>query len=221
MTDPSPPKQTLLAHLAGVARGLGHEHRLELLELLCQAERNVEALVELTGLHVATVSQHLQQLKRAGLVGTRKQGKFVFYRVADRRVARLLDALRIVAENNVAEIRQLVERYFAGDSDMEGVSRAELLARLERDEITLLDVRPREEYEAGHLPGAINVPVGELQACLDELPADRQIVAYCRGPYCMLSRDAVTLLERHGRQAVRLKTGYPDWTTGPSHAGRA
>ena len=154
------------------------------------------------------VSQHLQQLKRGGLVVARKEGKHVYYRVADDNVTHLLDALRAVAEKNLAEVQQLL-RACAGEArGLESITRKELLKRLKEDSIMLLDVRPAEEYAAGHLPGAINIPADELEAHLAELPADREIVAYCRGPYCALSVEAVEILGRHGRKARRLDNGY-------------
>lgn len=208
MSATSQHKRRLLEQLAGVAKALGHEYRLELLELVMQSERSVEALTELTGLPVATVSQHLQQLKRGGLAVARREGKYVYYRVADDSVTGLLDALRAVAEKNLAEVRHLVREFTGEARGLESITREELLKRLKEDSIVLLDVRPAEEYAAGHLPGAINIPADELEAHLAELPADREIVAYCRGPYCALSVEAVEILGNHGLKARRLDDGY-------------
>lgn len=210
MSEP-PDKRDLLAQLATVARALGHEYRLELLELVAQGERSVDALTRLTDLPVATVSQHLQQLRRGGLVTARREGKYVFYSLADDRVLSLLGALRDAAEHNVAELRQLLAEYYRPEPDLEAITGDELSERLRADEVALLDVRPAEEYEAGHLPGALNVPVDELERRLEELPGDREVIAYCRGPYCALSLEAVRLLRMRGIAARRLGEGYPAW----------
>lgn len=204
-------KRQLLGQFAAVAKALGHEYRLELLEFVAQGERSVEALTRLTELPVATVSQHLQQLRRAGLVQARKEGKYVYYRLAGDEVVTLLDDLRTVAERNVAEVRLLVEQYFRCSDELEAIPAAELLERLRSGTVTLLDVRPSEEFAAGHLPGAINIPLDELERRLRELPAGREVVAYCRGPYCALSHEAVQLLRREGLKALRFEQGYPEW----------
>ena len=204
-------KRALLAHFASVAKALGHEYRLELLELIAQGERTVEALTELMGLPVGTVSQHLQQLRRTGLVMARKEGKYVYYSLAGDEVPTLLAALRHVAEQNLAEIREMVDRYFRGEAHLEAVTTEELLERLRDGVVTLLDVRPPEEFEAGHLPGAVNIPLEELEQRLGELPPEREVVAYCRGPYCALALDAVERLRREGVDATRLEEGYPEW----------
>lgn len=204
-------KRQLFGQFAAVARALGHEYRLELLEFIAQGERSVEALTRLTGLPVATVSQHLQQLRRAGLVLARKEGKYVHYRLAGDEVVMLLGALRTVAARNVAEVQRLVDRYFHDTGALEAISATELLDRLRAGTVTLLDVRPSEEFAAGHLPGAINIPLDELERRLRDLPAGQEIVAYCRGPYCALSLDAVQLLRRKGLKAVRFEQGYPEW----------
>ncbi len=207
-------KRELFAQFASVAKALGHEYRLELLEFIAQGERSVEALTRLTALPVGTVSQHLQQLRRAGLVTARKDGKYVYYALAGDEVSKLLAALRHVAEHNLAEVQQLVDRYFHRQSDLEAVTTEELMERLRTGMVTLLDVRPPEEYAAGHLPGAVNIPLGELEARLGELPPGREVVAYCRGPYCALSLDAVEKLRGRGIQAIRLEDGYPEWKAG-------
>lgn len=202
-------KRKLFEQLAAVAKSLGHEYRLELLELVAQCERSVEALTQLTELPVGTVSQHLQQLRRGGLVVARKEGRFVYYSIAGDQVVNLLESLRTVAENNLAEVRRLTEQYYGESDELDPVSSDELLEKLRAGEVTLLDVRPHDEYQAGHLPGAINIPLEELERRFRELPHDQEIVAYCRGPYCAISLQAVKLLRESGLHAVRLNEGYP------------
>ena len=209
-TTPSP-KKSLFAQFALVAKALGHGNRLELLEFLCQGERNVEALAGLCGISVANASQHLQRLQRAGLVAARKEGHSTMYAVADEAVVALLAALRRVAENNLAEVDRIVSRFFLSRDSLEPVSQAQLLQRSRQGLVTVLDVRPSEEYRAGHLPGAVNIPIAELARRLGELPADQEIVAYCRGPYCVLSFDAVRTLRAKGFQARRMADGLPEW----------
>ncbi len=204
-------QRQLLGALASVAKALGHEYRLELLELVAQRERSVEALTRLTGLPVGSVSQHLQQLRRCGLVAARKDGKHVLYSLADEQVLHLVSSLRSVAERNVAEVQQLVEQYFAEDQSLDVLSPEALLERLRSGEVTLIDVRPPEEYAAGHVPGALNLPLEELEQRLAELPGDQPVVAYCRGPYCALSIEAVERLRARGIAAGRLATGFPEW----------
>ncbi|MBK5936182.1 ArsR/SmtB family transcription factor [Halorhodospira halophila] len=205
------PKRRMLEQFAVIAKAVGHEYRLELLELVAQRERSVEALTQLTQLPVGSVSQHLQQLRRAGLVTARKEGKYVYYALADEEVLTLMSTLRRVAERNIAEVNQLIAQYFEDHQDLDTLSSAELLERLQRNEVTLIDVRPPEEYASGHLPGAINVPLDELEARLQDLPAEQQVVAYCRGPFCALARDAVRRLRRQGVDATRLNQGFPEW----------
>lgn len=205
------PKRLLNAQFAALARTLGHEHRLELLEHLGQGPRSVEALAALTGLAFANVSQHLQQLRRGGLVTARREGKKVLYRLADGPVIEALTALRKLAEHNIAEVREVVGTYFGNLDAMEPVSQRELLARLRDGTATLLDVRPEDEFSLGHLPGATNISLQQLESRLTELPKDRPVIAYCRGPYCVLSYQAVSFLRRHGYDARRLEDGYPEW----------
>lgn len=211
MSTDDPPKRRLLAQFASVARALGHEHRLDLLEQLGQGERTVEALARRTGLPVANTSQHLQQLRRAGLVESRRDGKHVRYRLKDDAVTGLLAALRRLAERNLAEVQQIVSAYFASRDGLEPVSRRELRARLREGGVTLLDVRPEDEFAAGHLPGALNVPLARLDAAIADLPRDREVIAYCRGPYCVLSFEAIEALRRCGFRARRLEEGFPEW----------
>lgn len=207
----SNPKQALFAEFASVARALGHPHRLEILEHLAQGERGVEALSERVSLSIANGSQHLQQLRRAGLVAARRDGKFVLYRLTDETVLGLLSDLRRVAERNVAEVDRIVRGYFADRDSMEPVAREELLERSRAGLVTVLDVRPEDEFAVGHLPGAINVPLSQLEARLPELDPDQEIVAYCRGAYCVLSFEAVAELRRRGYRVRRLEDGYPEW----------
>jgi ArsR family transcriptional regulator len=205
------PKQALFAQFAAVAKTLGHAHRLELLEQLAQGERSVEVLAQRTGLSIANASQHLQQMRRAGMVSTRRDGKFVYYRLADDAVLELLAALRRIAERNVAEVERLVRRYFHDRDSLEPVSRDELLQRLRAGAVTVLDVRPGDEFALGHLPGAVNIPLQALEARLSELDPSQEIVAYCRGPYCVLSYEAVAALRARGFKVRRLEDGFPEW----------
>jgi ArsR family transcriptional regulator len=207
----SSPKHALFEQLALVARSLGNPHRLELLEHLAQGERSVEALAERTGLSVANASQHLQQLRRAGLVANRREARFIHYRLADEGVVRLVSALRDVAERNLAEIDRILRGYFAERDGLEPVTRAELIERARDGLVTVLDVRPADEFALGHLPGAVNVPLAELAIRLAELDPSREVVAYCRGAYCVLSFEAVAALRARGLRARRLEEGYPEW----------
>ncbi|MCA1770940.1 MAG: metalloregulator ArsR/SmtB family transcription factor [Halomonas sp.] len=207
-------QQDLLDTLAQVARALGNGHRLALLERLAQGEAPVETLATIANLTIGNASQHLQHLRRAGLVTAQRSGKQMIYRLTDERIVTLMGLLRQVAETNLAEMERLVSRLFAGDDAdgaLEAVSRDALLAGLASGEVALLDVRPEEEYEAGHLPEAINIPLEQLEAMLDKLPKDREIVAYCRGPYCVLSHEAVQRLRQLGYRVRRFEEGYPEW----------
>jgi ArsR family transcriptional regulator len=204
-------KKALFAQFATVAKALSHGNRLELLEFLAQGERGVEALARMTGLSVANASQHLQHLRRAGLVTARKSGHYVLYRLADEAVVALIASLRGVAERNLAEVEKLVSGYFRSKDSFEPVSPGELLHRAREGLVTVLDVRPPEEFAAGHLPNAINIPLKELKRRLGELPRDQEVVAYCRGPYCVLAYEAVAELRRRGFTARRLEDGLPEW----------
>jgi ArsR family transcriptional regulator len=205
------PKQALFTHFAAVAKSLGHAHRLELLEQLAQGERSVEVLADRTGLSIANASQHLQHMRRAGLVTNRREGKFVYYRLADDAVLDLLAALRRIAERNVAEVERVVRSYFDERDSLEAVSRQELLERSRAGTVTILDVRPEDEFALGHLPGALNIPLRELEARLGEMNPEQEIVAYCRGPYCVLSYEAVAQLRARGFKVRRLEDGLPEW----------
>src|SRR5215471_8661949 len=201
----------MFEQVAAVARALGAPHRLEFIELLAQTERSVEDLARLTGLSIANASQHLQQLRRFGLVEASRDGKHVIYKLADAEAIVLLGALSRVTQRNVGAVEKVLNAYFRQRDNLEPVSRKELLRRLRDGLVTLIDTRPEKEFAAGHLPGAINVPLSELKRRLRELPRDQQIVAYCRGPYCVLSYEAVAELRRRGFKAFRLEDGFPEW----------
>ena len=205
------PKQVLFGHFAAIAKTLGHAHRLELLEQLGQGERSVELLAQKARLSVANASQHLQHLRRAGLVTTRRNGKFVYYRLADDAVLDLLAALGRIAERNVAEVQQVMRHFFHERDSLEPVSRQELRKRLRTGAVTVLDVRPEDEFALGQLPSAVNIPLKSLEARLSELDPSQEIVAYCRGPYCVLSYEAVGALRARGFKVRRLQDGFPEW----------
>lgn len=208
------PKREVFASLARVGTALSSPTRIEYLELLAQAERSVDQLASLTGTTIANTSQHLQKLRQAGLIVGRKEGLYVFYRLAGDEVVGLLSAVGRVAEAHVADVERIVRLYFAHKDELEPVPAKELLERARKGLVTVLDVRPPEEYAAGHLPGAINIPVHELAKRIRELPKRREIVAYCRGPYCLMSYDAVALLRKKGLKARRLEAGLPEWRFG-------
>lgn len=208
-TVPSSPKQALYERLAQVPQALSSGPRLELLDLLAQGEKTVATLAHQADLSVANASQHLQVLRRAGLAVVRREGRQAFYRSAGDDVQRLVQAVRAVGETRLAEMDRLLDELHAGSG--EPVTTAELRERLATSETILLDVRPTDEYGAGHLPGARSIPIDELEVRLDELPPGVDVVAYCRGPYCALSDRAVKLLAHRGRTARRLSEGVPDW----------
>ncbi|MFG1352838.1 ArsR/SmtB family transcription factor [Xanthobacter autotrophicus] len=211
MCKSTDPKRALFAELATVARALGHEHRVELLEHLAQGERSVEALARLTGLSMANASQHLQQLRRAGLLDARRDGKFILYRLADDGVVQFMSVLRQTAERNVASVGALLARYFDGRDGLEPVGCAALVDRAQAGLVTVIDVRPREEFDLGHVPGAVSVPLEELDARLAEFDPATEIVAYCRGAYCLLAVEAVARLRARGFSARRMEDGMPEW----------
>jgi rhodanese-related sulfurtransferase/DNA-binding transcriptional ArsR family regulator len=210
MSTPNP-KHALFEELARIGLALSSPARLDLLELLAQGERTVEQLAAATGLSVANTSQHLQKLRQSGLTLGRKEGLYVRYRLAGDDVLRLLAGLRGVGEAHVAEVDRLLRAYFSSRDALEAVPAKELMQRARKGLVTVLDVRPREEFAAGHLPGAINIPVDQLAKRLGELPRRKEVVAYCRGPYCLMSYDAVDLLRRKGLKARRLADGMPEW----------
>ncbi len=204
-------KHDLFTQFARVGKALSNANRLELLEFIAQGERTVDVLATLAGLSIANTSQHLQQLRQAGLVTARKEGQFVSYRLTGDDVLILLNSLRQVAEHHLADVERLVNTYLTVKDSLEPIPANELLQRVRDGLVTVMDVRPREEYDAGHLTGAVNVPLAELEKYLDQLAADKEVVAYCRGPHCVLAFDAVARLREHGLKARRLETGYPEW----------
>ena len=204
-------KQDVHAQLARVGKALSHGNRLELLDFVAQGPRSVDELAAMTRLSVANASKHLQELRRAGLVRARKEGLRVFYEVAGPDVVDLIAALGQVAETRLAEMAHLVRTYISARDELEPVPATELLKRSKQGLVTVLDVRPAREFAAGHLPGAINVAVEDLGNQLRKLPKGREVIAYCRGPYCLLSVDAVTLLRTKGYKARRLEDGFPEW----------
>jgi rhodanese-related sulfurtransferase/DNA-binding transcriptional ArsR family regulator len=206
------PKQAVFAGLAEIAQALGHPHRLELLEHLGQGERSVEDLAARAGLTFANASRHLQILRRASLVTPRRDGKRVLYSLAgEDDVIALLKALGRVGERNAAEIERVMAAYFRARDAMEPVTRKALVKRIREGLVTVLDVRPETEFALGHLPSALNIPWPDLKKRLAELPEERDIVAYCRGPYCVLSFEAVALLRARGYSVHRLEDGFPEW----------
>lgn len=208
----SGPKQSIYEGLAEVAQALGHAHRLELLEHMAQGARSVEELSERAKLSFANTSRHLQILRRARLADTERRGKRILYRLAgDAEVVGLMKSLGRVGERNLAEIGRVVTDYFHARDALEPVSRDDLVARLRDKRVTVLDVRPEDEFALGHLPGALNIPFGQLERRLKELPKNHEVIAYCRGPYCVLSFDAVANLRKRGYKIRRLEDGYPEW----------
>jgi rhodanese-related sulfurtransferase/DNA-binding transcriptional ArsR family regulator len=205
------PKQNLFEHLAVVARALGSAARLELLDFLAQGERSVEELAQVSGLSIANTSKHLQQLKSAGLVQARRDGKHVRYSLGDDRVLDAVAALRGLAEAHIGAVEDLVASYLRRRDALEPVPASELLERVRDGLVTVIDVRPPEEYAQGHVAGALNLPLDRLQERLKDLPPDREVVAYCRGPWCVLSFEAVARLREAGFEARRLQDGLPEW----------
>ncbi len=204
-------KDGLYEQFARIGKAVANPKRIELLDLLCQGERSVEVLAEAAAMGVTNTSAHLRVLREARLVDTRKEGTRVFYRMADETVCSFFSSLRDLAGDRFAEVEQVTREYFEALDELDPVGRAELLARADDGDVIVLDVRPGEEYEAGHIPGAISVPLDELERRLSSLPRDAEIVAYCRGPYCVLAPQALELLHRHGFQARRLEGGFPEW----------
>lgn len=204
-------KDAIYEQLARIGKSLGSGPRLEILDILCQGPRTVDALAKQVGQSVANTSHHLQVLRRARLVGAEKEGVHVTYRLADEEVCTFFRALRGLAESRLLEIEQVTREFLQGRGSLEPVDRDALVARVRSGAVTLLDVRPEEEFRAGHLPGAVSVPLGDLERRLAELPRDREVVAYCRGPYCVLAVEAVELLRARGFEAIRMEEGVPDW----------
>lgn len=204
-------KHLLLEHLADLTKALANPNRLELLELLGQGAQPVEVLTQRTGLSFANVSQHLQTLKKAGLVIGERYGRNVRYRLQDGPIVEAVSGLRRLAEHNVAAVGDVRRRYLDDMDGMDPVSHDELMARMKSDSVVLLDVRPGDEFASGHLPGAVHIDVADLEARAGELPVDREIVAYCRGPYCVMSYKAVQTLRGRGFKVRRLEDGFPEW----------
>ncbi len=204
-------KNEIYEQFARIGKAFSSASRLELIDLMAQGERTVEELADETEMSVANTSRHLQVLKGERLVRRRKEGTRAYYTLAGPEVYRAWKAVRTLAEARLAEVEETVKRYLSDREEMEALSPEELEERLKRDDVLVLDVRPEEEYEAGHIPGARSIPIDQLAEHLEELPDDRDIVAYCRGPYCVYSDDAVRELREKGREAFRLTEGLPDW----------
>jgi ArsR family transcriptional regulator len=205
------PKVALLEEYALVARALSASARLMILEQLAQGERGVDSLAEKTGLTIANCSRHLQQLRRAGLVTSRREGKAVIYRLTDAKTLQLMDLLRVVAERNLAQVERILRGLSGGDDAPEPLSREDLAARLAEGSVTVLDIRPPDEYAAGHIPGAVNAMLTDLEWIIPSFTPGREIVAYCRGPYCIYAHQAVTALRKRGLNARRMDGGLPEW----------
>ena len=211
MATGTSPKKQIFTHFAQIAKAMASPNRLELLEALAQGERSVEKLAAATGMPVANTSHHLQVLREGGLVRSRKEGVQVIYSLSDDEVPHMLACLRRVGERYLAEVELIVREHFANDEGLRPVNHQELTALLKSGEALVLDVRPPEEYEAGHIPGAINIPLKMLPQRLAEFPRRTEVVAYCRGPYCMLAFEAVKRLRKRGYRARRLEDGFPEW----------
>ncbi len=204
-------KDAIYEQFSRIGKAVSSPKRLELLELLCQAEKTVETLARETGLTLANASQHLQVLRTARLVEAEKEGLYVKYRLADQMVCRFFRSMRVLAENRLAEVELINRRFLEGRKGMEPVDRKDLLKRVRQGAVTVLDVRPAAEYRAGHIPGALSVPLGQLKEMISNLPKDQDVVAYCRGPYCVLAVEAVEILRKKGYKAIRLEEGVQDW----------
>jgi rhodanese-related sulfurtransferase len=204
-------KDRIYEQFSRVGKAIASPHRLEIIELLAQGEKTVDRVAGALSIPVANASHHLQALRSASLVEARKEGTFVIYRLAEPDVFELARMVRVLAERHLAEVDRIVHAYFKSRDKLEPVGRETLIDRLRSGEVVLLDVRPAEEYSAGHIPGAVSVPVDDLERRLAELPADREVIAYCRGPYCVMALQAVQKLRAHGRAARRLVDGFPEW----------
>lgn len=205
------PKHSLLEQFATLGKALSNAHRLDLLELIAQGERSVEELALAAGLSVANASQHLHVLRRTGLVVSRKSAQQVLYQLSGDDVLALLSAIRGTAERHVAEVGRLIQGYFKEKDQFEPITRHDLMRRMKEGLVTILDVRPEREFAAGHIPGSVNMPLKDLKKRLSALPAKSEIVAYCRGPYCVLAFEAVAALREKGFKASRLEDGMPEW----------
>jgi rhodanese-related sulfurtransferase/predicted transcriptional regulator len=204
-------KNQMYEQFARIVRAMANPHRLELIDLLAQGERTVEDLANQTSLSIANASQHLQTLRAAQLVEVRREGLYAYYRLGDESVFKVWQAIRDLGESRLAEIDRIVKTFLANREDLEAVSASELVSRLQTNGVVLLDVRPGEEYRAGHIPGSRSVPVSDLESALKDIPRDHEVIAYCRGPYCVFADEAVELLKARGFKAKRLDGGLPDW----------
>ena len=204
-------KDAIYEQFSRIGKAVSSPKRLELLDLLCQGEKTVETLCRETALTLANASQHLQTLRAARLVEAEKEGLYVKYRLADQTVCEFFRSMRVLAENRLAEVEMVKRRFLEGREGMEPVDRSDLLKRVKDGCVTVLDVRPVDEYRAGHIPGALSVPLGRLNELLSKLPRDQEIIAYCRGPYCVLAVQAVEILRKQGFKAIRLEEGIQDW----------
>jgi DNA-binding transcriptional ArsR family regulator/rhodanese-related sulfurtransferase len=204
-------KRQVNQHLSRIGKALASPHRLELIELLAQREQSVEALAKSLGVPLANASHHLRALRSARLVDSRNEGTFVFYRLADEDVFQLARMIRVLGERHIAEVDRVVRKYFDARDELEPIDARELLTRARSGDVVLLDARPSAEYRAGHISGAISTPVEELERRLSELPPEKEVVAYCRGPYCVMALDAVRKLRANGRRARRFAEGFPEW----------
>ncbi len=211
MNTARPPKKLLYEQLARVAKALAQPGRLELLEILGQGDRSVESLATASGMSVANTSHHLQTLRDGGLVVSRRDGLQVIYSLSDPAIPKLLSCLRSVAERQLAEVERIVREHFDSRDGLTPVKRDELIKLVKKGQVMVLDVRPPEEFAAGHIPGAVNVPLADLPKRLKTLPKGQEIVAYCRGPYCLFALEAVNLLRKKGYRARRLEEGFPEW----------
>lgn len=207
-------KKELFGHFARIGKAVASPARLELLDLLAQGEKPVERLARQAKLSVTNTSNHLKELRHARLVTSRKEGVYAYYRLADPAVYEFLRCLEHIAASQLAEVQQLVGDYFRDPEALEAIGATDLLERLRSDGVVVLDVRPEDEYASGHIPGALSIPAGELERRLSELPRDREVVAYCRGPYCVLALEAVEVLRAAGYRARRMDVGLPDWRAG-------
>lgn len=208
------PKKLVFEQLARVAKAIAQPNRLELLEALGQGERSVDELARASGLSIANTSHHLQILREGGLVKSRKEGVQVFYSLSDDAIPALLADLSHIGERHLAEVERIVREHFTSKDELTPVGHKELMKLVRAGEVMVIDVRPESEYRAGHVKGAINIPLESLPKRLEELPKDQEIVAYCRGPYCMLAFDAVAQLRKKGYRARRLDDGFPEWKAG-------
>jgi rhodanese-related sulfurtransferase/predicted transcriptional regulator len=213
-------KRALFETLALLGKALSNANRLELLDFLAQGERSVDRLAGLAGISVANASQHLQQLRRAGLVTSRKEGKSVLYSLSDPSIITLMGEMRNVSERNVAEMEHLINTFLKTKDDLDPVSAKDLQDMIDHDEVVIIDVRPPDEYAMGHLPGSINIPFKELMGRANDLIGAKEVIAYCRGPYCLLSYDAVAMLRAMGQPARRLEDGFPEWKIGQNRVER-